>query len=122
MKVMIRGHFGKISRVFTKTSKGFGFHHTDGIFFAQGRDIKNMRLNTPKISDIMPTILHILDVPLPNDLDGRILREIFETNSKYKKLKTHYQGPSIIEGKEKTYTKEEEAKIKRRLEALGYIE
>ena len=38
------------------------------------RRIKNADAN---LVDVAPTILHILKVPIPKDMDGKVLREIF---------------------------------------------
>ncbi|MGB2705437.1 MAG: alkaline phosphatase family protein [Candidatus Omnitrophota bacterium] len=123
MKIMIEGQFTQVAKMFGKTSRGYGFHHTDGIFFSRGKGIKNLPLESPKITDLTPTILHVLGVPIPDDLDGRVLREIFEPGSPYAEQETRYQGPSVIEREEKkAYSKREEEKVKKRLEALGYIE
>jgi len=122
MKFMAQGQFTQIAKVFKKTSKGYGFHHTHGIFFAEGKDIKSLSLENPKITDLAPTILHTLGIPLPEDLDGRVLREIFKEDSGVAKSEIQYQGSSAIEKEEKAYSKAEEEKIKKRLEALGYIE
>lgn len=122
MKIMLEGQFTQVAKIFGKTSRGYGFHHTHGIFFAEGKDIKSLRLSSTNITDIAPTILHALGVSIPDDLDGRVLTEIFEPGSRCATREIRYHGPSTIEEKEKGYSKAEEAKIKKRLEALGYIE
>ena len=59
----------------------FGTHQKDGVFYACGPSIRaGMRgpQETPfSIYDIMPTALHLLNLPVPGGLDGRVLREIF---------------------------------------------
>ncbi|MFH1381238.1 MAG: alkaline phosphatase family protein [Candidatus Omnitrophota bacterium] len=122
MKIILEGQFRQFTKVFKKTSTGYGFHHTDGIFFAQGKDIGNVSLDSPKITDLAPTILHMLNVPLPDDLDGRILTEILKPDSEYAKRSPQYQGSSQIKEKEKVYSKAEEANVEKRLRALGYVE
>jgi len=122
MKFMAQGQFTQVAKIFGKTSRGYGFHHTHGIFFAEGENIRNLPLKSPNITDLAPTILHTLGVALPNDLDGRVLSEIFTPGSPCAEREIRYQGPSIIDGGEKAYSKKEEEKIKKRLEALGYIE
>ena len=61
----------------------FGTHQKDGIFYAYGPNIKagmSGPQETPfQIYDVMPTVLHTLGLPLPDGLDGRVLREIFTT-------------------------------------------
>jgi len=122
MKVFASGQFTRVARLLKKNPKGYGFHHTHGIFFATGRGILNRKVKSANIIDLTPTVLHILGVPIPEDLDGRILKEIFMDDSEYSKKQVSYQAPSIIEARKKAYSKEEEEKIKNRLEALGYIE
>ena len=127
MKIMMEGQFSQKrtmrTKMFRKMSPGYGFHHTHGIFFASGREIKDSPELSPKITDLAPTILHILGVPVPEDMDGRILKEIFAPGSGYTSRKVQYQGSSMIEkDKAASYSKKDETKIKKRLEALGYIE
>ncbi|MCS7102910.1 MAG: alkaline phosphatase family protein [Candidatus Korarchaeum sp.] len=58
-----------------------GVHGPHGIFLIRGPEIKsNYRVKNAKIYDILPTILHILGIPIPRDIDGRILREVFESS------------------------------------------
>ncbi|ASJ01309.1 alkaline phosphatase family protein [Thermococcus gorgonarius] len=66
-----------------KTYKGD--HEIHGVFSAYGKhikeDIKFEKL--PRVYDIVPTVLHVFGLPIPNDTDGRVLREIFEENSEF---------------------------------------
>jgi len=74
--------------IFTfETEDGYtGYHELNGIFLAYGKSIRrNHFLQKCKIYDIAPTILHMLDLPIPNDMDGRILTEIFEEDSEFAK-------------------------------------
>lgn len=49
-----------------------------GIFLAYGPSIRNLgRINDISILDIAPTILHLMNVPIPRDMDGRVIEEIF---------------------------------------------
>ncbi|HJH29876.1 MAG TPA: hypothetical protein C5S51_09335 [Methanosarcinaceae archaeon] len=57
------------------------FHRRDGFYLISGKNIKsNSRLDA-EIYDIAPTILHMLDVPVSKDMDGRVLKEIYVDNS-----------------------------------------
>ena len=55
---------------------------------------KNQEINSARIIDLAPTILHIMNVPIPNDMDGRVLNEIFEEYSELAKRKIKYQDVS----------------------------
>jgi len=60
-----------------------GQHARHGIFMACGPDIKRSgeKLANLKIYDISPTVLHLFGLPVLEDVDGRVLSEIFEPNS-----------------------------------------
>lgn len=60
-----------------------GQHARHGIFMAFGPDIKNTggKLKNLKIHDITPTVLHLFGLPVPADIDGRVLTEIFHPPS-----------------------------------------
>lgn len=84
-----------------------GQHARHGIFMACGPDIKNNseKLAHLKIYDITPTVLHMFGLPVPDDMDGRVLGEIFEANSDPARRPVVYE-PTGEKGKVK-------AKIKR---------
>ena len=59
-----------------------GYHDLyNGTFIAWGPDIKENSYMGAKIYDVAPTILHILGHPIPKDVDGRVLKEIFKEGS-----------------------------------------
>jgi predicted AlkP superfamily phosphohydrolase/phosphomutase len=55
-----------------------GSHRPDGIFIAYGEGIKR-KLDAPgaHIYDIFPTIFYLQNLPIPSDMDGRVLTNIF---------------------------------------------
>ena len=68
------------------------YHTLQGIFIAHGPDIKEAgRVENAKIYDIAPTILHMFNVPIPRDMDGRVLTEIFHEDSELAKKQILYQ-------------------------------
>lgn len=57
----------------------FGTHREEGIFAFYGRSINPTNNNkTIEMVDIMPTILHLTDIEIPDYLDGKIQKEILE--------------------------------------------
>ncbi|MCO6042254.1 alkaline phosphatase family protein [Thermococcus alcaliphilus] len=64
-----------------------GDHEIKGIFSFRGEGVKEDILfnKTPRVYDIVPTVLHIFGLPIPSDTDGRILKEIFEEDSELSK-------------------------------------
>ncbi|EHP86159.1 alkaline phosphatase family protein [Methanotorris formicicus] len=89
-----------------------GSHRLNGIFLAYGPGIKKGQRVDAKICDIAPTILHIFGLPIPNDMDGRVLMEIFEEDSEFAKRKQKYIDPSYYE------KKGEDKKLKNAIKSL----
>jgi len=52
-----------------------GAHKKHGIFIAGGEEIKSdSQIESVRISDLFPTILYHFNIPIPNDIDGRVLK------------------------------------------------
>jgi len=99
-------------------------HHPFGIFIAYGAHIqRGGTLSNLCLYDIAPTILYLQNHPVPADMDGRVLTEIFDEGHlrrhpiQYGELEKNKSSPSLV-----SINEEEERKIKDRLRGLGYIE
>lgn len=91
------------NEIFSKDFENWeGDHKLEGIFMAYGPDIKKgQKIENAKIYDLAPTILHMFGLPIPNDMDGRVLTEIFEEYSELAKRKPEYVDPSYYDNQDK---------------------
>jgi predicted AlkP superfamily phosphohydrolase/phosphomutase len=101
-----------------------GGHRENGILFLSGSKIKeNYGLVNSRIIDITPTILYLLGLPIPNDIDGRVIQEAINDDylrghaPLYKSIETE-----SVTATEKDYSEDEADKIKKKLKAMGYID
>jgi len=85
--------FASDNKIFTNPLNNYtGSHRMNGIFIAKGPQIKKGKeLRGMEIIDIAPTILHILDIPIPTDMDGKVLKDIFEEDSDLAKKPIKYR-------------------------------
>ena len=73
-----------------------GTHRRKGIFLAYGQNVrKNNFLGNIMIYDVMPTIMHLFNMPIPYNVDGKVLLNIFVKDSEYflrkpKYINSHY--------------------------------
>lgn len=102
-----------------------GSHRKAGVFIMEGAPVKKgLRLGEIKMTDVAPTILYLLGMPIAGDMDGSVLTEAFEES--YVRQHpvnrsdhgTDTSGPSHDGG---YYSDDEEEKIRERLKGLGYI-
>lgn len=127
--VMARGYepIGSFDRdnLFVSPARRTGTHRSEGIFLAMGDGIiKGKEIENASILDVCPTILYILDSPVPSDMDGKVL-DIFNPSYRAENPIRHIDvsSPTTMEvGESKAWADAEEDEIKERLKALGYIE
>lgn len=62
--------------VFSETTEWLATHRRTGIFAAWGNHITEASVNL-EIYDLVPTILHYLDAPVPEDVDGSVRFDVF---------------------------------------------
>ena len=112
----------KLEYIYEK-NKLTALHKRDGVFIAYGPDIDKGEIGHAEITDIAPTLLHMLDLPIPEDMDGRVLKEIFKENSSPAARDVAYQKPREPDAipDEGGLSEEEIEEVKRRLKALGYL-
>lgn len=92
-----------------------GQHRINGTFIMKGKNIKqNSKVENAEIIDLAPTILYNMGIPVPSDMDGKVLKDTFnpdylnQNSIKYKEIPS---GKTSLESKEK---------IKKRLRGLRY--
>ncbi len=101
-----------------------GTHRRAGILVARATAFnKAIEIGEPQLIDVAPTMLHLLGVAVPEDMDGRVLVEAFRPEF----LATHPVKAGAAAGTSESdpssgYTEEESAKVEERLQALGYLE
>ncbi len=101
-----------------------GVHDEDGIFVAFGPGIREGVTFEGSVFDVAPTVLAIMGLPVPDDMEGRVLTEIFETSF----LEEHpiqtipsYEG--LIERQTLDITGDIAGEeLREQLRALGYIQ
>jgi predicted AlkP superfamily phosphohydrolase/phosphomutase len=105
-------------------SKLSGVHRMDGIILAQGPHIRrNGRIEGAGIIDVAPTVLYVLGMAIPSDMDGNTLTGLFEdayteqTTASY----TDERKVEDVATDDYGYSEEEEESVRLKLEALGYL-
>jgi predicted AlkP superfamily phosphohydrolase/phosphomutase len=102
-----------------------GDHRPNGILIAYGRGIREDRRIGPfDIKDVASTVLYAMGVPVPRNMDGRVLTELFEDS--YLANRPIIWGSTTSEAstgsKTSGYTEEETRVIRERLRGIGYLE
>jgi predicted AlkP superfamily phosphohydrolase/phosphomutase len=99
-----------------------GDHRMDGILVMSGDAIRQgLTVHGAKLIDLAPTILYLADVPVPSDMDGRVLTEAIEP--------AHLEAHPVQRGsageqqlhQELDYSDEDRAEVMERLRRLGYV-
>jgi predicted AlkP superfamily phosphohydrolase/phosphomutase len=104
-----------------------GSHRLDGVFaLASGPARRGHELSGARIIDVAPTVLYLMGLPIPEDMDGRPLLEALDPDFVARhplkhESNGHAPGPGP-RAPETVFSAEEEELIARRLQAMGYIE
>jgi predicted AlkP superfamily phosphohydrolase/phosphomutase len=99
-----------------------GHHRPDGVLILGGAGVKpDTRLEGASILDLTPTILHALGLPVPDELDGRVLSEGFESSSSLARPVIHSQTSIYKDGaSEPSLSDEEMEEVQEKLRGWGY--
>lgn len=112
----------KEKKLFKDEKRSLGVHSLYGIFLITGPFAKKgANLNGLKIQDIAPTIMYLMGLPIPEDMDGKVLKDTLDEGYlekhplRYEKIQAEKQIEAEV------YSKEDEEKLKTHLENLGYL-
>ena len=99
-----------------------GMHRDYGLLIMTGKGVKKgAAIEGAGIEDLAPTILYAMECPVPQDMDGRVLSEVFTEEFKNQVTLLQSEEGSSRELHETAYTEEAEEEIKDRLRGLGYL-
>ena len=97
-----------------------GTHRVEGIFAVNGPHVIAGKRRNAEIADITPTLLAMLGLEVPADMEGKVLSDLFDPA-----LKVCFRPPRKAEPQpavQEVYTEEEQRLIAERLSDLGYLE
>jgi arylsulfatase A-like enzyme len=96
-----------------------GAHDEKGILLAMGPDIaRGQVLEGARLIDVPPTILHAMELPVPTDMDGQVLTEVFAERDRV----VASVDLDLGRQSEQSYLSEdEERQIKEKLKGWGYL-
>jgi predicted AlkP superfamily phosphohydrolase/phosphomutase len=116
------------SRVISPAFGPTGDHRLEGILIASGPAFRpGADPHCADLLDVAPTVLHLLGIPVPDDMDGRVLTELLEPAPSLASPRP-VLAPAVAAANGKPgspidspYTADEDAAIQQRLADLGYL-
>src|SRR6056297_3795597 len=125
MSILGKGAYQFLShKNVSKSQNQTGHHRMDGIFFAEGPAIEpGASSEGAHIMDIAPTVLYLMDLPLLDSMDGKLLKKIINEDF-IEDIDEMYVSKSEV-GLEKNLRdnlfKDDIQDKKDRLKGLGYV-
>jgi len=108
----------------TPDEMGTGSHRFEGVFSLHGPGVKQgATLSGAEIIDVMPTLLHLMGLPVREGLDGKVLLDALEPDFLSREPVSFASGSEqrpageVQEG----ISKEDERQILEQLKTLGYM-
>jgi predicted AlkP superfamily phosphohydrolase/phosphomutase len=99
-----------------------GMHRDHGLLIMSGKGVKSGDgIEGAGIEDLAPTILYAMGCPIPADMDGKVLDQVFTEEFKSRVPLLSSTEASSRELEEVGYSEEAEEEIKERLRGLGYL-
>ena len=97
-----------------------GMHRQHGMLLMKGPRIRQgVHMPMPEITDLAPTILYAMDLPVPDDMDGRPLVEVFQDRKQI--VRSRIRSESGKESEDRKFSPAEDVEIEKRLRDLGYL-
>lgn len=94
-----------------------GSHRPYGILALHGPGIRPAALEGARLEDVTPTLLHLLGLPVGDDMDGRVLGEAFAESRPVAQA----SYAALRGGAASALDESEEAQLAERLKGLGYM-
>jgi predicted AlkP superfamily phosphohydrolase/phosphomutase len=101
-----------------------GAHRFEGILTMRGPKVRQgASLRQAQIADLAPTILCLFGLPIPRDMDGRVLEEAIDLGvlASHPVTYTHADGQNRERDNLAPLTGEDEERVREHLRNLGYL-
>ncbi|MFZ1947805.1 MAG: alkaline phosphatase family protein [bacterium] len=99
-----------------------GDHRLDGIFLGVGPSFRRgVKLDRLSIMDVAPTVLYLLDLGVPRQMDGGVMMDALAEDRLIEYPVEHTDLELLGRAAGSALTVEDSEDIKRRLEGIGYI-
>jgi predicted AlkP superfamily phosphohydrolase/phosphomutase len=102
-----------------------GTHRPNGIFIARGPRIRRGAHTKPlNLLDIAPLLLHLLGIPIPDDLEGRVPTEVLTdtASGQHSVARGNATVATATHDGERQPTPEEREALLKQLKLLGYMD
>ena len=111
------------NRFITPVYGNSGDHRMHGVMMGRGAELRaGLTVEGARIVDYAPTILHSLGSPVPADMDGRALEEIFtQEYLRDNPVKITDASEDDFRDSESDMSDEESEEIRERLRGWGYL-
>ncbi len=108
--------------LFSRSTLWCGTHSPYGMIAASGPGVeKTKKIEGATLDDVAPTVLYALGMPVPTDLDGKVLTEAFRPERLEENPITWEPAHGHDAGSARSLSEEEEQIVTERLKALGYL-
>jgi predicted AlkP superfamily phosphohydrolase/phosphomutase len=95
-----------------------GTHRHNGVVMIKGKSIKKPASEFgPQLIDVAPTIIHLLGLSVPTDMDGKVWEEIFRDHSPVSYEESDKSFVQVAQ----SYDSKDSSIIEQRLKGLGYL-
>jgi predicted AlkP superfamily phosphohydrolase/phosphomutase len=101
--------------------KKSGLHLMHGIFMAHGPDVAPGKIGGARIIDLAPTLLYNIGLPVPESMDGVVLKEIFREDMLRLRPVRYAKWEGAESGNGHDVETEENEQMKDKLRSLGYL-
>ncbi len=101
-----------------------GTHRLNGTLMLRGSGIirEGLTLTGAGLADIAPTILHIMGQPVPDNMDGEVLTEVFTGEFLAANRPVAAAAAEAFESGDKVgYTEDDKKEMEEKLKGLGYL-
>jgi predicted AlkP superfamily phosphohydrolase/phosphomutase len=99
-----------------------GDHRPEGILICRGPGIqRNAKLATPKVYDLVPTIVYGAGLPVPDGLDGEVIQDAFTDEFRESHAIRIASASARQDAGKLELSADEEKLIEEKLRGLGYL-